>query len=263
MAEIGQTLREARLRSRIDMTEVEAATKIRAKYLRAIENEEFNLLPGPVYAKSFLRTYADYLGLDSRALLDEYRRRYERLSDHELRPLTPRRGEADRRGGGRRRPLLPPWLAIALVLAAIAAGLWYLGARHGGKPAAVTGRRGASSHPPAQGHRARRPPVIGTTQRRAGVPAQVTLALSATGPVYICLVDGVGRRLIPGVIFQPGQAIPVERAPKLLLTLGNANVTMRVDGKPVAVSPSPTSIGFELAPGAIKPLPPPRQPRCT
>ena len=59
------------MRARIDISEVEARTKIRAKYLRAIENEEWDLLPGPVYAKSFLRTYGDFLGLDSRMLLDE------------------------------------------------------------------------------------------------------------------------------------------------------------------------------------------------
>ena len=56
------------MRARIDISEVEARTKIRAKYLRAIENEEWDLLPGPVYVKSFLRTYGDYLGLDSRML---------------------------------------------------------------------------------------------------------------------------------------------------------------------------------------------------
>jgi hypothetical protein len=83
MEEIGATLREARMRARIDISEVEARTKIRAKYLRAIENEEWDLLPGPVYVKSFLRTYSDYLGLDSRMLIDDYRRRYERPSDHE------------------------------------------------------------------------------------------------------------------------------------------------------------------------------------
>ena len=56
MADIGTTLREARMRARIDISEVESRTKIRAKYLRAIENEEWELLPGPVYVKSFLRT---------------------------------------------------------------------------------------------------------------------------------------------------------------------------------------------------------------
>ena len=68
MADIGTTLREARIRARIDITEVEARTKIRAKYLRAIENEEWDLLPGPVYVKSFLRTYGDFLGVDTRLL---------------------------------------------------------------------------------------------------------------------------------------------------------------------------------------------------
>ncbi|MGN6167506.1 MAG: helix-turn-helix domain-containing protein, partial [Solirubrobacteraceae bacterium] len=74
MAGIGSTLRDARIRARIDIAEVEARTKIRAKYLRAIENEEWDLLPGPVYIKSFLRTYGDYLGLDSRMLVEEFKR---------------------------------------------------------------------------------------------------------------------------------------------------------------------------------------------
>src|ERR1700704_513936 len=81
MPDIGETLRETRMRRRIDMTEVEAATKIRAKYLRALENEEWNLLPGPTFVKSFLRTYAQYLGLDARLLVEEYKRRFERPAD--------------------------------------------------------------------------------------------------------------------------------------------------------------------------------------
>src|SRR5688572_19685804 len=64
MPDIGATLQEARMRARIDISEVESATKIRAKYLRAIENEEWEMLPGPTFVKSFLRTYADYLGID-------------------------------------------------------------------------------------------------------------------------------------------------------------------------------------------------------
>ena len=89
MPEIGQTLREARMRQRIDMTEVESATKIRAKYLRALENEEWDLLPGPTFVKSFLRTYAEYLDLDARSLVEEYRQRYERPATTELTPFGP------------------------------------------------------------------------------------------------------------------------------------------------------------------------------
>src|SRR3712207_2723048 len=97
MAEIGQTLREARMRARIDISELEAETKIRAKYLRALENEEWDLLPGPTYVKSFLRTYAEALGLDGRLLLEEYKLRHERLSDVELQPIAPRSQRDQRR----------------------------------------------------------------------------------------------------------------------------------------------------------------------
>ena len=92
MAEIGETLRETRMRRRIDMTEVEAATKIRAKYLRALENEEWDLLPGPTFVKTFLRTYAEYLELDPRLLVEEYRQRFERPSTQDLTPFGPGHG---------------------------------------------------------------------------------------------------------------------------------------------------------------------------
>ena len=90
------------MRAKIDINEVETRTKIRAKYLRAIENEEWSLLPGDVYVKSFLRTYADYLGLDSRQLIDDYKRRYERPTDHEMRQIAPLGRERDRRERGAR-----------------------------------------------------------------------------------------------------------------------------------------------------------------
>src|SRR6201993_830734 len=77
MPEIGSMLREARMRERIDVSEIEALTKIRAKYLRALENEEWDLLPGPRLVKSFLRTSAQALGLDGRALVEEYKLHYE------------------------------------------------------------------------------------------------------------------------------------------------------------------------------------------
>src|ERR1035438_8945183 len=137
MADIGATLREARMRARIDITEVETRTKIRAKYLRAMENEEWDLLPGEVYVKSFLRTYGDYLGLDTRQLIDDFKRRYERPSDHELRPITPRSRERDRRP---RRPRVPPWVLVTLVLVLVVAALAWVGshANNTGKLAQTT-----------------------------------------------------------------------------------------------------------------------------
>ena len=104
MAEIGATLRAARMSARIDVSEIEAQTKIRAKYLRALENEEWDLLPGPTFVRSFLRTYAQALGLDAKALVEEYRLNYERPSEAALEPIvstprsSPQRGTRARRG---------------------------------------------------------------------------------------------------------------------------------------------------------------------
>jgi hypothetical protein len=74
--EIGNSLREARLRKELDFPELEQGTKIRAKYLRALEDEAFETLPGPTYVKGFLRTYSEYLGLDGQLYVDEYNVRY-------------------------------------------------------------------------------------------------------------------------------------------------------------------------------------------
>src|SRR3954469_1329091 len=75
---IGEVLKRTRARLKLDIGRVEEQTKIRTKYLRALENEEWDTLPGPTYVKGFLRTYATYLGLDADAIVDEYRRTIER-----------------------------------------------------------------------------------------------------------------------------------------------------------------------------------------
>src|SRR5919202_6329934 len=118
MPEIGETLREARMRKRIDMTEVEAATKIRAKYLRALETEEWELLPGPTFVKTFLRTYADYLELDSRLLVEEYKQRYERPAGMELTPLNLRRQSRRRRVAPRLGPVVVVLFGVLVLLGA-------------------------------------------------------------------------------------------------------------------------------------------------
>ncbi len=253
MADIGTTLREARMRARIDIGEVETRTKIRAKYLRAIENEEWDLLPGPVYVKSFLRTYGDYLGLDSRMLVDEYKRRYERPSDHDPRPVASRTRERERQA---RRPRVPTWVPIVLVLLAVVVALDLIGqnaTNH--KTVPPVGLHAKTPHP------ARRAPGR-TTATLPAAPATVTLQLVPTGRVYVCLVAGNGQPLIPGRIFSPGQTIPTETKGKMLLTLGNNGVQMKVNGKPVQVSASPSSIGYTLTPTGAQPLPVAQQPRC-
>ena len=103
MFEIGATLREARERRQLTYEQVEAEIKIRAKYLRALEEEEFDSLPSGTYVRGFLRAYASYLGLDGRLFVDEYASRFGTRHDDELfrrrreRPMTQRRGVVERR----------------------------------------------------------------------------------------------------------------------------------------------------------------------
>ena len=95
MFEIGNSLREARLRQQLDFPEAEQATKIRARYLRALEDEEFDTLPAETYVKGFLRAYAEYLGLDGQLYVDEYNSRYVVGEDEPV--ARPRRSAAARR----------------------------------------------------------------------------------------------------------------------------------------------------------------------
>ena len=252
MTDIGVTLREARMRARIDISEVERATKIRARYLRAMEHEEWDALPGPVYVKSFLRTYSDYLGLDTRMLLDEYRRRFERPSDHDGRSIATLHRERERAARG---PLVPPWLVIGLVLIGVVVALYFIGSHKGSK-----GTTASTTPPPTTtttAHRAKR-----THRAAPAVPHQVSVAIVPTGQVYVCMVDGAGKKLIPGQIFNAGQHVPTVKSGKLLLTLGNNSVQIKANGKPVHVSASASSIGFEFTPRGTKPLAAAQQPRC-
>jgi cytoskeleton protein RodZ len=89
MFEIGNSLREARLRQGLDFPDVERATKIRPKYLRALEDEQFEVLPAQTYVKGFLSTYAEFLGLDGQLYVDEYNSRY--VTREEEMPSRPRR----------------------------------------------------------------------------------------------------------------------------------------------------------------------------
>ena len=89
MFEIGNSLREARLRQHLDFPEIEQSTKIRGKYLRALEDEQFDVLPAQTYVKGFLRSYAEYLGLDGQLYVDEYNSRF--VVGEEEAPARPRR----------------------------------------------------------------------------------------------------------------------------------------------------------------------------
>jgi len=137
MFEIGSSLRAARMRQELELSQAEHDTRIRAKYLRALEDERFDVLPGPAYTKGFLRTYADYLGLDAQPVVDEYNKRFP-LEEEEPEPPPQLRIR-------RRRFAVAPWLLVVAALAAsiavLAWGLSGKGSHHASPPPSTAQRR--------------------------------------------------------------------------------------------------------------------------
>jgi cytoskeletal protein RodZ len=135
--EIGNSLREARERQGLGYPEIELATKIRAKYIRALEEEDFDAVPGDAYVRGFLRTYAEYLGLDGDVYVDEYGSRFVAGWRDELpqRPERPRVGRRERRL--ERRAVILVLAGIALLTALVFAA-WRFGGTGAPVPAVTT-----------------------------------------------------------------------------------------------------------------------------
>lgn len=264
------------MRARIDVSEIEAKTKIRAKYLRALENEEWGLLPGPTFVKSFLRTYAQALDLDAKALVEEYRRSHERPSEAMLEPIvsTPQskrsrgggrsggRGGTGGRGGSGERASRGYIIAVGAIGVVIVVLIVLLIAG-GSSPKSNSGTtKTVATH----GHStpAKHGSAGSASRRRAAAGETVALSLRPSAVVYVCLIGDGGRKLIPGLELQPGETTPIYHAKRFEITLGNSSVTMVVDGIPRTVPPSSQAIGYSITKlDGRRPLPAGRLPTCT
>jgi cytoskeleton protein RodZ len=246
MATIGETLREARMRQRLDIADVETKTKIRAKYLRALENEEFSMLPGPTFVKTFLRTYSEALGLDPHLLVEEYRATYEAGDEPEaLRPLGPPGSprERRRRGGGPRRvgPLVVAGLGLLAVLAALLViGLLSSDDDDGGEEQAS---ETTETQPRRQRTERERPPPR---------PKRVVLRITPVTETYICIDTGPDTEIrFQGIIDAP----QTYRGKRLRVNLGNTSVEMTRNGKPFRIEASSEPAGFAFTPRSSRALP--------
>jgi hypothetical protein len=250
-------LREARMRERIDISEIEAQTKIRAKYLRALENEEWDLLPGSTYVKTFLRTYAEALGIDGRLLVEEYKLNHERPSELELQPIVPSASrDRDRRRRG--RPTLPRGMTAILVvvgLLVVVAILGIIGSGSGTKKPqpnriAAPGTAGAKGAAAA------------TTTPARPVATTVSLQLVPTGVVYVCMVGARGNKILNGATLSPGTTQPTYHGRRFVVTFGNGFVKMRVDGKLRIVPNISNPITYVVTPSGRHTLPSSQAPSC-
>lgn len=253
---VGRKLREARTRRKLSLAEVEAATKIRGRYLQAIENDEWDQLPDDIYARAFVRTYGRFLGLDGERLAEEQRRGRGAARPGERLPrVDPRpRPVSRRRPGGRRS--VPPGVVAAVVVALVVAALLVVGLSTGGS--SDSGSRQPSPQAKMNAPAHKRP------SHKKAAPAGHSLRLAARGEVWVCLLDAKGRPLVNGGILAAGESEGPFRSGSFTVALGNGAVTMTVDGKKQNLPEPASPIGFAVhADGSVRELPEGERPTCT
>lgn len=249
MFEIGTSLREARLRRELDFSTLEAITKVRAKYLRALEDERFELLPSHTYIKGFLRTYADSLGLDGQLYVDEYSSRYVAGLDDDARVRRRRPVPAARRRRQERREsnvVLLALTAIALVTALVIAA-WKFG---GPEPANVNGLRPHVS-PSAT---TAKPPGSSAKPATPAAKKIVLVVRAAAGDSWMEVrAAAPSGRLLYGGTLERGQTQRFASTALYVSFGAPENVTLKVNGKAVNV---PRGGAFRLSRAGLVPVGP-------
>ena len=220
MFEIGSSLREARIRQDLDFEELEARTKVRAKYLRHLEEERFDQLPGHAYTKGFLKVYADALGLDGRLYVEEYNSRYvvgEDVSSPRVSriPSGRQRRRRDRRESG----TVGIALAAILVVTALVIAAW---------------RFGGHEDPQVEGINT---PTQRTTASRSTQQQVVLTVRAVKGPSFMEVRTASGKPLYTGTL-EKGQ---LQRFTKKAVTISVAkprNVVVKVNGTRYRLEPN-------------------------
>jgi len=219
MFEIGSSLREARTRQSLDFEEMEVRTKVRAKYLRLLEEERFDQLPGHTYTKGFLRVYADALGLDGLLYVDEYNSRFV-AGEEDYAPRTRRVAPVRHRRSAKRESRI---VAVALLGILVATALVIAAWRFGGSDA-----------PQVQGVNAGAPAATATTGQ------QITLQVrAAAGASYVEVRVGSpsGAPLYSGTL-ERGQSQTFTRKALYLAVKKPKNVVVKVNGNRYPLSAS-------------------------
>ena len=217
MFEIGNSLREARERQGLDFPQIEAGTKIRGKYLRALEEEQFDVLPAQTYVKGFLRSYAEYLGLDGQLYVDEFNSRYVVGEDEP--PIRARRTvRPHRRRRVQSSVLLAALVGIALVTALVIAA-W----------------KSSPSNQNVVGAGPQTPTTATHHTKRAGGPASITLRSVRSGAFLLVRKGGPTGKVLFNDALSAGKSKHFTTKRLWINTGTPENLRITVNGKRVKV----------------------------
>jgi cytoskeleton protein RodZ len=254
---IGDELRQEREARGIGLDEVEAATGVRARFLAAIEEEDWEQLPGDFYARAFTRTYATYLGLDPAEFAPA--RRPDPVGDTEEGPRVEPRLVPEEPSARKIRPWLPIAATLGGLLAAAIVVVILVAALGGGST--------KSSSPSSPQPGGQNGGGGATTQREPKQPAPkpgTSLRLTATAEVWVCLLGAGSKPLIDGEILPPGGEAGPFRSRRYEMSFGNGSVELSVDGARVRTAESSSPIGYSIdSAGKLSEIPEGERPECS
>lgn len=238
MFEIGGSLREARLKRNLTPADVQKAIRIRDRYLQALEEERWELLPGDAYVKGFLRTYADYLGLDGTLYVEEYNSRFARPDEPQLVPERFARSRSRLGGVGFLRPLI-----VVAVIVAIVAGLaaWQLSGSSDGKQ----GTPPTTSTPTTTTSHRTTPKKTQHKHVAATLPTSaVVVASRGNSWLWVRSGSANGPTVYEGTLLQ-GKTLPVSlKSGPVWIRIGAPTIDIRLGGR--LVRGLPTQVGNVL-----------------
>jgi cytoskeleton protein RodZ len=258
---VGEQLREARRGRGLDLEEIEQRTKIRERYLRAMEEERWEVLPGAAYARGFLHTYAELLGLDPDATVAEYRRQpQEAQPEAEPVPQIAIPEHRGHRAFGRAvvRSRLGRGATAAIAVVALL-GIVVLLAPIGGSDE-ETGEPAERAVSPES---RTSPAPSAAAKAPAERPSQASVRLTTIGTVWVCLVDERGRPLIEGVTLPADEEQGPFRGRGFEIGLGNGQVELEANGRRVPIPARAEPLGYRVNPEGTRELTPSERPSCT
>lgn len=275
MSELGTQLKEARIAKGYSLEDLQDVTKIQKRYLVGIEEGNHSMMPGPFYARAFIKQYAEAVGLNAVELLEQHKGEVPSPPKEEVRtsmvPPTPSRRQTFAKSSSRGSNMgeVMPKIIVALFIVVIIGVAWVfynsLGSNNAvddvpeetGVPYEQPEEKTEPKEEPADEEKAEEPPAEPeqpaepevsiekgategeTTTYTFSGPEKREMIVKANGASWVAATDQDQKALFPGTTMQPddSETVDVSQMSQVRLRLGAApNMSISINGKPVEIS---------------------------
>jgi cytoskeletal protein RodZ len=224
MQTVGEILRSEREKKGLSIKDIEVGTSIRTLYIKAIEENNYKVVPGEVYLKGFIRNYASYLGLDAQSVMEVYRQSQSPVLDEKVETTTKteertaQEEKTTERSDGKHKSF--GLLAAVLLIIAAGGAFWWFTSGQAPSPAQETKPAPAAPSAPSQ------PQPTPVPQNK---PVMVTAKFTSN---CWTLVMADGKEVYQGTV-KAGQTLSWEAEKNIVLKVGNAGaVDLTYNGQP-------------------------------